>query len=320
MLKFLIFAGVTAGLAAMASAWLLMSPLRVAAMVAKFERSRAGMQAKVLEIPISRMAYLDGGKGDVLLLVHGSSGEKDNWNRVARFLTPHLRVIAVDLPGYGDSEMAAGAAHGLGDQIEYLRAFVAALGLQSFHLGGHSSGGRIAAMYAARHSGQVKSLWLLAPGGVLSAEPSDLSLLLARGEPNPLFIRTEAEFDDYLGMLMAQPPMLPGFVKRGLAARAIARAALQEMIFNHVRASGEPLEDVVVGASRIPAHIVWGDRDRVWHVSGAAILQRSLPRASILLLPGMGHVPIFEAPRQVAEAYLDFLKTQPEQQLLAAAE
>lgn len=318
MLDFVLFAGGLAAFAAIAAAWLLASPARLAALVVKLERSRAGLTAKTVRIPGFEIAYLDGGAGEVLLLLHGSSGEKDNWNRVARHLTPHLRVIALDLPGFGDSDRPADGAYGLWDQVAHIRAFAAALGLQRFHLGGNSFGGRLAAMYAARHPEQVASLWLLAPGGVLSAAPSELSQLLSRGAPNPLFIGNDAEFDAYLKIVMAQPPALPGPVKRGFAARTAARADLHRKIFDAIRVSGPALEDVAA-AAQVPTRIVWGERDRVWHPSGAVILQRRLPLSSLLLLPEIGHVPMIEAPQRVAEDYLAFLRALPRQQPVATA-
>ena len=169
MLKLAFLAGGLMAVAAIAAAWLLMSPARTVALAAKVERARASLAAKSLRIAGSEVAYLEGGAGEVLLLLHGSSGEKDNWNRVARHLTPHLRVIALDLPGFGGSHRPAKTAYGLWDQIAHIRAFAAALGLQRFHLGGHSFGGRLAAMYAARFPGQVRSLWVVAPGGGLGS-------------------------------------------------------------------------------------------------------------------------------------------------------
>lgn len=320
MLKLALLAGgMTAMAAAIAAAWLLASPVRIAALVMTLERSRAGLTAKSVRIPGFEIAYLEGGTGEPLLLLHGSSGEKDNWNRVARHLTPHLRVIALDLPGFGDSDRPADGAYGLWDQVAHIRAFAAELGLRRFHLGGHSFGGRVAAMYAARHPEQVAGLWLLAPGGVLSAEPSVLSQQLSRGEANPLFLRSAADFDAYLQVVMAQPPVLPRPVKRGFAARAVARADLHREIFDAIRAKGPALDDVIAGAAQVPARLVWGGRDRVWHPSGAAILRHKLPLATSLLLPEIGHTPIFEAPQLVAEDFLAFLQGLPQQRAIAAA-
>ena len=310
MIKFSVIAGCVLATALAAGAvWLMLAPgSQILSALAGIERHRAGLAPKMARIPGFGIAYLEGGAGETLLLVHGSSGDKDNWNRVARHLTPHLRVIALDLPGFGDSGKPDDADYGLRAQVGYIRAFAAQLGLTRFHLGGHSMGGRIAAMYAARHPEQVQSLWLLAPGGALSAAPSDLALMLARGEANPLFARSEADFARYLDILMAQPPALPGPARRAFAERAAARAELHERIFDGMQAENLPLENVIGARLATPARLVWGDRDRVWHISGAAILQQRMPQASLLALPGIGHVALMEAPEQVAKDYLAFLQ------------
>lgn len=310
MIKFALIAGcVLAAALAAGAVWLMLAPgSQILAAVAGIERGRAGLAAKTARVRGRDIAYLEGGAGETLLLVHGSSGDKDNWNRMARHLTPHLRVLAVDLPGFGDSDRPENARYGLQDQVEHLRTFAAQRGLTRFHLGGHSMGGRIAAMYAARHPEQVQSLWLLAPGGVLSAAPSDLAQRLARGEANPLFARSEADFDRYLGILMARPPALPGPLKRAYAERAAARADLHEQIFDAMQAEDLPLENAIGAQLATPTRLVWGDRDRVWHITGAAILQRQMPLASLLALPGIGHVALMEAPEQVAKDYLAFLQ------------
>jgi len=65
------------------------------------------------------------------------------------------------------------------------------------------------------------------------------------------------------------------------------------------------LEQAVAGLA-IPALIVWGDGDRVLHVSGADALHRALPRSRLVVMRGVGHLPMLEAPRQVAADYRAF--------------
>lgn len=275
------------------------------------ERQRAGLVAgTVLINGRPPVAILDGGPaGDAapILLVHGSSGEKDNWTRVARLLTPHRRVIAIDLPGFGASPRWTDQGDGLQDQFNALATIIEALGLQQIHIGGNSMGGRLAALYAATQPQRVRSLWLLGPGGVLSAQPSDLMRHLQTGADNPLFIRSTAAYDAYLHWLMPSPPRIPAPVKRAMAAQAVQKADFHRGVFDAIAAETLSLEQAVAGMN-VPTRIVWGERDRIWHVSGAALLLDHLPQASLLLLPG-GHLPMIEAPDIVAADYLAFLSS-----------
>lgn len=280
-------------------------------LVARVERLRAGLTANAVMVGDQRVAYLAGGRSGTvpILLVHGSSGDKDNWTRIARQLTPQHRVIAIDLPGFGDSPRWAGHGIGLSDQLAALAAIIDALGLQQLHIGGNSMGGRLAALYAAAHPQRVRSLWLPGPSGVLSAEPSDLQRRLLAGGDNPLFIRRPGDFDAYLNWLMAVPPRIPAPVKRGMAERALQKADFHRSVFAAIATETASLEQVIAGMP-VPTRIVWGERDRIWHVSGAARLAERLPHASVLLLPG-GHLPMIEATEDVAADYLAFLSSLP---------
>src|ERR1700710_2020288 len=78
-------------------------PAQFARAAANAERGAAGLERKETDIPGLHVVYLEGGQGKPLLLLHGFGADKDNWTRVARYLTPHFHVFALDLPGYGES-------------------------------------------------------------------------------------------------------------------------------------------------------------------------------------------------------------------------
>ena len=71
------------------------------------ERAWAGMETKRIKVGDIDWAYSEGGQAGkpTLLLVHGLAGSRDNWNRLARYLTPYYHVIIPDLPGQGDSKV-----------------------------------------------------------------------------------------------------------------------------------------------------------------------------------------------------------------------
>ncbi|MCP3952871.1 MAG: alpha/beta hydrolase, partial [Desulfobacterales bacterium] len=109
-------------------------------------------------IPIE---YLEGGQGDTLLLLHGFGANKDNWTRIGKHLTPHFRVIAPDLPGFGESGKNPDGDYSISAQARFVKDFVQALGIKSFHIGGSSMGGNIAGAYASSNPETLKSLLLI---------------------------------------------------------------------------------------------------------------------------------------------------------------
>jgi abhydrolase domain-containing protein 6 len=107
----------------------------------KTERSIAGLKQNNITIEGFNIQYLEGGQGDVILFLHGFGANKDNWTRFSKYLTPHFRVIAPDLPGFGESTRDAAASYTISVQADRIHAFANALGLKAFHLGGNSMGG-----------------------------------------------------------------------------------------------------------------------------------------------------------------------------------
>jgi abhydrolase domain-containing protein 6 len=290
------------------TAFYLLFPAEVARLGRAAERSAAGLQQHTLELPTMQIQYLEGGAGDPLLLIHGFGADKDHWTRVARHLTPHFRVIAIDLPGFGESSKPDAWRYRIQDQVERVHAIAQALELRRPHLGGSSMGGNIAASYAARYPTEVASLWLVAPGGVVTAEPSEMMQRVDAGEPVPLLARTPAEFESILEFVFADPPYLPSAFRKTLAARAADNYRLHSRIFVEIRQESIPLENLVNGLGT-PTRVLWGEQDRVLHVSGAQVLARLMPNASVTLMPGVGHLPMIERPKASAEDYLAFRRS-----------
>jgi pimeloyl-ACP methyl ester carboxylesterase len=253
-----------------------------------------------------RYAFLEGGRGEPLMLLHGFGGTKDNFVAVARFLTRHFRVIIPDQVGFAESSHPDAGDYSSAGQAANLRALAQSLGIGRLHLGGNSMGGQIALVYAAQYPGEVASLWVLDPGGLSSAPPSQMTRTLAAGGRNPYLIESVEQFADMIRFVMARPPRLPRPVLEELARDGIRHRELQERIFGAIRA--DSVEGRVAGLPT-PALIVWGERDPVWHVAGAAILHGLLPNSRVVIMPDLGHVPMIEAPRQCARDYLQFRRS-----------
>lgn len=282
-------------------------PLEVSAAYLGVERKLAELESRTVDIPGFRVVYLEGGTGEALLLIHGMGANKDEWNRVAYHLTSQHRVIAVDLPGFGESDKPAEGRYRTPDQVRYLANIIEALGLKKIHLGGNSMGGRIAIAYAAQHPDKVESLWLLAPSGVMSAQPSDVIKRLQRGEQLPLVVSNREELDESLKLTTEQPPYYPDPVKDAFAQSAAENYRLHSRIMAELNqeAASQPLERIAAGLS-VPTRIVWGEQDKLFHYSAADVLSELIDSSSVFLLPDTGHLPMMEAPAEVAEDYRQF--------------
>lgn len=276
-------------------------------------RWKAGLKPDRTELADHRVHYVAGGQGPTLVLLHGFGAGHAGWLFAARHLTPHLRVIIPDLPGFGASSYHPQTDYGVDAQAQRLHQLVERLGLERFHLGGISLGGQIGAAYAARYPQKVRSLWLLAPSGVEGATRSELERRLLRGD-NPLLVDTPIQFAELMELVLTKPSSLPTPILRHLARQAMRRHDANRRIFEQLMAQHTPLEERVRGLA-IPTLIHWGAEDRVLHPSGADILGQRIADAEVRILPAIGHAPLAERPREVAQGYLRFLERRRQREL-----
>lgn len=313
-MNWLYLAVAAAGGVALVLALEFLAPQRMTRLWLGLERRRAGLRLKRQTLAGGiEMSYLEGGRGETLLLVHGFGGDKDNFTRLAGALTRHYRVILPDLPGFGDATRDPALRHAVPDQVRRLHEFIGALGLPPLHLGGNSMGGFIAAEYAASHPQQVRSLWLLDPAGTAAAHGSPmLQRYLATGD-TPLLLRRPEDIGVLLQAIAVKAPLLPPSVKTVLARRAVTDHALHAQILQQLVHDSPTLEDRLPGIAA-PTLVVWGSEDRILHPDGAAALRSRLPHCRVVLMSGIGHVPMMEAPAVTAADYLRFraeLQAQP---------
>jgi len=270
------------------------------------ERSFAGLEPRSLDVGTLHMEYLEGGQGEVLVLLHGFGGDKDNWTRVSKYLTPHFRVVIPDLPGFGDSTKDPDAPYTIFAQVDRLHAFLAELGISRFHLGGNSMGGYIAGFYAATFPREIQTLWLLAPGGVISAQASEFYLRLSK-EENPLLVKKPEDYEHLMNFVFFKRPFIPQPIIQHFTRKAIANRSLHRRIFKQLASDTDDIPmELFLPLVRVPTLVTWGEKDRVLHVSGANILESGLPDATIQIMKNTGHLPMLEKPEASALAFIAF--------------
>lgn len=297
----LLFAGTVVGL--------YFSPATMLATSQWVEQRLAGLSTKEVRVGEFNIRYYEGGPadGETVLLLHGFGGNRETWLRFSRHLTDQYHVIAMDLPGFGESDKPQ-VSYDVASQVERLHALIQAWGIRKLHLLGNSMGGHIAALYSARYGDGVLSLALFNNAGVTSPTKSEMFLRLQRGEPNPLVVRKPADFDVLLHFVFATPPDLPEPLKRHFVEQAMTNRAHYDSIFGQLREQYVPLESELPKI-QAPTLILWGDQDRVLDVSSIAVMQPLLKKPSVVIMKNCGHVPMLERPDETAQHYLEFLKT-----------
>jgi pimeloyl-ACP methyl ester carboxylesterase len=275
--------------------------------------------------------YVDfGGRDDgpAVVLVHGLGGSHLNWDLFAPLLTPHARVWAIDLPGFGRSE-PGGRSTSVHANVAVLHRFLAEVVGEPAVLVGNSMGGMLAILAAGERPDSVTGLVLLDPAipgprraiDPLVAVTFALYALPFVGERFLWWRRTRqsalARFRETMRLCGVDPDALPpeviersvtlieeredlaGMDKAFLAAaRSLVKLLIDPRRYRQAMAS---IDD--------PVLLVHGDRDRLVPVAAARDIARRHPDWRYLELAAVGHVPQLQVPEKLAADVLEWLRT-----------
>ena len=260
---------------------------------------------------------VDAGRGPAVVLLHGLGATNASFLPTLHELSRDYRVIAPDLPGFGDSGKPLRAYHA-GFFAKWARGLLDALGIERAHFIGNSMGGRIALEVALRHPERVDRLALLAPAVAFRK--------LRQLVPVVRMLRPELAF---LPMVVPRASVIEGtrrlFARSSRLEAAWYQAAADEFlrVFAMPRgriaffsAAREIYLDEPFGRrgfwSRLeklerPALFVWGDCDFLVPSAFARHVERSLPLVRSVILQNCGHVPQFEQPEITHQLLREFL-------------
>jgi pimeloyl-ACP methyl ester carboxylesterase len=239
------------------------------------------------------------GAGEPLLLIHPLGGDRHVWSPVLDLLAAERDVIAVDLPGFGESEQLNGdRGYSPAELAAAVGAFAAELGLERPHVAGNSLGGWVALELAA--AGRAASVTAIAPAG-LWREPLVPKRSPVRGVARALLpvlrplLRPERGRRLVLAANAAHPERIPPDAALALV-RAYATAPGFEAINDAMRAS----RFTALGEISVPVTLAWPEHDRLVR------RPRSLPvGVRSVVLRGCGHLPTWDDPEQVARVLLE---------------
>ncbi|MBI0312486.1 alpha/beta fold hydrolase [Streptomyces javensis] len=243
-----------------------------------------------------------------LLLIHGSGASGGFWGPVVPALARHHHVIRVDLPGCGQSPPAA--SYDVPAQAGQVAALLDGLGLPPVVAVGHSSGGYAATALAELRPDLVRSLALISSGPRLDALlPQPLLLRALMAPPlGPLLWprRSDATIRRGINATCARPVDLPDDVVADI--RNITYRALRTLLRRNAAYITERSVPARLAALEVPVLVIFGAADPRWEPSSARQYE-VVPNARVELLPGVGHLPMFEEPGATGTLLLGFTAT-----------
>jgi abhydrolase domain-containing protein 6 len=277
----------------------------------RVQRSSSGLVKKVVQVDDHQIAYLEGGKGETVVLLHGFGGNKDLWTPFAKHLTTEYHVVIPDIPGFGESAQVSTDSYDLESQVKRLDRFSEVLKYDRYHLAGNSMGGAITAIYGAKHPQKILTITLLDTVGARSPKTREVLMQLFK-EDNPLLISSSADFDKLMQLCFVKPPPIPTPFKKLMVADAIAHKDFNKKIWDDMKwndiAVVESLLEPYLHLIKAPVLIIWGNKDKIVDVSGVSFLEKNLKGSKTVILKDTGHVPMMEKPQETAASYVSFLK------------
>ncbi|HWE71502.1 MAG TPA: alpha/beta fold hydrolase [Acidimicrobiales bacterium] len=241
-----------------------------------------------------RIAYSVTGAGEPLVLVHGFTGNSDDWELVVDELARDRTVVTFDHRGHGASTNTGDpSTYTLGQLADDLDALVEHLGFWCFDLVGHSMGGVVAQRYVLEHPEKVASLVLMdtfgaVPDGGLGLFEAGIAMVRNGGF---------AQLLDTIAPFLRQGAN-PGDIERSVRA---SYARMDPVAFEALGSEMARMPSLLaeLGTVRAPTTIMVGELDGPFR-GAAEQLAAAIPGAELVVIPGAGHSP----PREATDAWL----------------
>lgn len=259
----------------------------------------------------SEIHYTDEGQGSPVLMIHGFGGSFRNWNKLNDLMKENHRVIRVDLPGFGMSDLPEpdGANTDFVQEYQdFMTFFLDTIHVDSLTLIGNSMGGMVSWNATADHPEKVKKLVLLGSAGY---ELNEIANKVA------FFMRL---------------PMTEYFFKKGMSLSSSEGAArsvyADDSKIDHESVKGNNMmwnregnihaaialvsnkrlpDSTLICKIKCPTLILWGKQDEIVPLRHAYKFQRDIAGSQLVLFDTCGHVPMMEKPKETRAVIEKFL-------------
>lgn len=243
--------------------------------------------------------------GPTIVLLHGANSSLQTWEPIVARLGAKYRVITMDLMGNGLTGPNPARDYGAAAHVHSIEALMRQLKVERFILGGASFGGWIAWHYALAHPEQVEALVLIDALGAPGVEPSERS---------PYALLTGNALTRRIALNITPRSMIASTVRYNFGRPELVTDEMIDRYWELIRYPGnrqatidrrdlglpEPAKRAELARLKVPTLIIWGEADRRFGIAAAKWYADAIPGARLSLYPGIGHVPMEEAPDRTA--------------------
>ncbi len=282
--------------------------------VAELRSFYANEASRFVAVDGMEVHYRDEGRGPVLLLLHGSNASLHTWEGWVRELKSDYRLIRLDLPGHGLTGPHPENRYHWAEAAQFVDHFAQKLKLDRYVVVGNSMGGGIAWNYALAFPQKVEKLVLIGARGIPPKEPLPLAFR-AYGWPGfnalltvftPRWMVAQSVREVYGDPDKVSEALIDRYFDLGLREGNRGATAYRMSHLDTYQATPRLAE------LKVPTLILWGEKDTWILPKYGHEFARRIPGAKLVLYPGLGHVPMEEAPEETAREVRAFLKSECE--------
>lgn len=258
--------------------------------------------------------YRDVGKGEAILLIHGTGASLHTWEKWIDILSPSYRVISFDLPGFGLTGPDPNHNYQISRYSAILDSLIVKLKVDSFHIAGNSLGGLVAWRYTTQFPQKILTLNLIDAAGLPQpgkkppfifqlAKLPILSTLLQKVTPKSII--ENSMLDVYKNDQLVNEKLIDRYFELSL------REGNRTAFVKRMSQLNEKLDISDLKKITAPVLIQWGKDDRWIPLAKGYEFKKLIPQAKLKIY-NSGHVPMEENPMETVEDYVIFLKKSKE--------
>lgn len=254
----------------------------------------------VVKLADSEIEYFSRGEGEAIVLLPGGTLTVDYLDGLANALAKAgYRVVGINFPGSGKSK-APSKGVTLQTFADQVAGVIKALKIEPAHIAGNDLGNRVARMLAASHPELVRSVILLAAGGKIPPKPAAEHALLVLFNP----ASTDAEVLAIMPFFVSNPDDSAKIWNMMKPSRAPSAAAIEK-----AAAEATPLDVWWAPPGETKYLILQGAEDQIAPPQNGEDLKKELgDRATLVNVPGAGHLLPLEQPETAASHVIEFIQ------------
>ena len=245
-----------------------------------------------------------------IVFIHGTSASLHTWDTLTSLLKTNKNIIRLDLPAFGLTGPNRLNQYSFNFYNQFLDEFLLKLNVTKCIVAGNSLGGSIAWNYAIASPEKVKQLILLdASGYPKKDEKGSLGFKLAAipvlnqalKHISPISLIRKSLEDAFYNKSLVTEKMVQQY--HDMLLREGNRAAVLELFQHPMKPDATKIKTITQ-----PTLIIWGKEDQLISYTNAALFKQDIRDSRVLMLDKVGHIPMEEAPNQVAAAIIEFIK------------